>query len=276
MRHRPLLATSWNYSGILTALPYIITRLNNGTTYHVEVQARNRLQPPEFGHWSTMKTAIPVASTLTIVDAPAAPSTAGATSSSISISWSAVTGAAKYRVRYKTGSNDWSGPVDVAAATRYTATMLDASTTYRFEVGAYGNGTTHRADWGPWSTHLDASTNAAPVVSGCTTTLGAISGESSYEGSRTNECVSSNRPATRYARYYTFELVTAADLTIELVSSTDPYLYLMEGAGTSGTELAKNDDSRDDDLGYYNSRITYEAAAGTYTAEATSYGSTRT
>ena len=115
-------------------------------------------------------------------------------------------------------------------------------------------------------------------MSGCTTALGSIFGESSYEGSWTDECASSNRPTSspRYARYYTFELATAAEVTIELVSSTDPYLYLMSGAGTSGTELAKNDDSRDFAFGYSDSRITYEAAAGTYTAEATTYGSRRT
>ena len=248
---------------------------NIGLPYDIQLQARNSLQPPEFGHWAMVDPVTPVESTLPIVDAPAAPSKTGATSSSITISWTAVTGAAKYRVRYKTGTNAWN-TVEVAAATRYTAEMLDASTTYRFEVSAYGDGTTRRADWGAWSTHLDAATNAAPTVSGCTTTLGSISGESSYEGEWTSECVSSNRPGTRYARYFTFELATAAELTIELVSGTDPYLYLMEGAGTSGTELAKNDDSRDFAFGYRNSRITYEAAAGTFTAEATTYPSTST
>ena len=113
-------------------------------------------------------------------------------------------------------------------------------------------------------------------MSGCTTALGSISGTSTNEGSWTDDCVSSNRPGTRYARYFTFELATAAEVTIELVSVTDPYLYLMEGAGTSGAELAKNDDSRDNALGRYNSRIVYDAAAGTYTAEATTYGSMRT
>ena len=210
-----------------------------------------------------------------VVNAPATPTKTGATLSSITVSWAAVTGAAKYQVRYKTGTNDWN-TVEVAAGTRYKAEMLDATTTYRFEVSAYGDGTTFRTDWGAWSMHLDAATNAAPTVSGCTTTLGSISGESSYEGTWTDECVSSNRPSTRYARYFTLELATAAELTIELMSETDPYLYLMEGAGPSGTELAKNDDSRDFAFGYRNSRITYEAAARTYTAEATTYNSRRT
>ena len=276
VRHRTTAAAaSWNYSAPLTVSPYIIERLDNGTVYEVEVQARNSLQPPEFGHWSDVETTTPVAPTLPSVAAPGAPSKAGATSSSITVSWSAVTGAAKYQVRYKTGTNDWT-TVEVAAATRYTAQMLDASTTYRFEVSAYGDGATRRAGWGGWSMHLDASSDAAPTMSGCTTTLGSISGTSTLQGTWTDECVSSNRRGTRYARYFTFELATAAELTIELVSVTDPYLYLMEGAGTSGTELAKNDDSRDFAFGYSDSRITYEAAAGTYTAEATTYGSMRT
>ena len=243
VRHRARVtpAAEWNYSAPLTASPYVITRLTNGTTYRVEVQARNSLQPPEFGHWAMVDPVTPLESTLPVVDAPATPTKTGATSSSITVSWAAVTGAAKYQVRYKTGTNDWN-TVEVAAGTRYKAEMLDATTTYRFEVSAYGDGTTFRTDWGAWSMHLDAATNAAPTVSGCTTTLGSISGESSYEGTWTDECVSSNRPSTRYARYFTLELATAAELTIELMSETDPYLYLMEGAGPSGTELAKNDD----------------------------------
>ena len=275
VRHRATTATAWRYSIIIAASPYTITSLSNGTAYNVEVQARNNLQPPEFGHWAMVDPVTPVESTLPIVDAPRAPSKTGATSSSITISWTAVTGAAKYRVRYKTGTNAWN-TVEVAAGTRYTAEMLDASTTYRFEVSAYGDSTSFRAGWGAWSAYLDTATNAAPTVSGCTTSLGSISGTSTINGSWTNECVSSNRPTGRYARYFTFELATAAELTIELVSATDPYLFLMRGAGTSGTKLARNDDSRDSDFGRRNSRIVYDAAAGTYTAEATTYGPMRT
>ena len=272
VRHRTTAAAaSWNYSAPLTVSPYVIERLANGTVYEVEVQARNSLQPPEFGHWSDVETAEPVASTLPVVSAPAKPSKTGSTSSTITISWVAVIGAAKYQVRYKTGTNDWN-------TVRYTAQMLDASTTYRFEVSAYGDGTTFRAGWGAWSMHLAASTAAAPAMSGCTTGLGSISGTSTLQGTWTDECVSSNRRLTRYAKYFTFELATAtaAELTIELVSEIDPYLYLMAGAGTSGAVLAKNDDSQDFNLGRHNSRIVYEAAAGTYTAEATTYARTST
>ena len=240
------------------------------------MQARNSLQPPEFGHWSDVETATPVASTLPAVASPATPTKTAANSSSIAISWTAVTGAAKYRVRYKTGTNAWD-TVEVAAATQYNAVMLDASTTYRFEVSAYGDGTTRRPAWGAWSTQLEASTSAAAAVNGCITSLGAISGTSTLQGAWTDECVSSNRRlGTKYARYFSFQLATAAELTIELVSDEDPYLILMEGAGTSGTVRARNDDSGDDGLGHFNSRITYQATAGTYTAEATAYNSNTT
>ena len=51
VRHRTTAAAaSWNYSAPLTVSPYVIERLDNGTVYEVEVQARNSLQPPEFGH----------------------------------------------------------------------------------------------------------------------------------------------------------------------------------------------------------------------------------
>ena len=47
--------------------------------------------------------------------------------------------------------------------------MLNAPSTSNFEVSAYGNSITHRADWGAWSANLDTATNAAnadyPMVS---------------------------------------------------------------------------------------------------------------
>ena len=56
-------ASAWIYLGlrlvdavdaisVIAASPYTITSLVNWTAYHVEVQARNNLQPPEFGHWA--------------------------------------------------------------------------------------------------------------------------------------------------------------------------------------------------------------------------------
>ena len=90
-------------------------------------------------------------------------------------------------------------------------------------------------------------------------------------------CLSENRPsgeggqagANYYARFYTFTLDQASDVTISLTSSEDTVLYLMEGEGKGGTIVADNDDVSSGDR---NSRIEDQSlGTGTYTIEATTY-----
>ena len=89
----------------------------------------------------------------------------------------------------------------------------------------------------------------------------------SIGGQWTGDCASTNQ-AGSYARYYTFTLPTASEVTITLESSVDTFLYLLEGAGTVGAVVAENDDV---ESGNTNSQITEFLAAGTYTIEATTY-----
>ena len=92
-------------------------------------------------------------------------------------------------------------------------------------------------------------------------------------------CLSENRPIDSdrpsdgiyYARYYTFSLNRAAEVTIRLGSDADSYLYLLEGEGRHGAVLYKNDDI-DTDADNYNSRIAQTLQPGSYTIEATTYG----
>ena len=58
-------------------------------------------------------------------------------------------------------------------------------------------------------------------------------------------------------------------MRIDLVSATDPYLFLLQGAGSGGTVLNRDDDGGDS----LNSRISRSLSAGTYTVEATTYSS---
>ena len=73
----------------------------------------------------------------------------------------------------------------------------------------------------------------------------------------------------RYARFHTFTLDADSDVTINLSSTTDTYLYLRSGTSTDGSALLENDD--------YNyptttdSRIEERLDAGTYTIESTTY-----
>ena len=117
------------------------------------------------------------------------------------------------------------------------------------------------------------SIGGATAQSGCTQ---PISSDGDYSGSWTSGCLSENTPTgptsppsgTRYARFYTLTLSEDADIAIDLTSTTDPYLYLMQGTGTNGNVLYENDDVVS---GNTNSRISENLSAGDYTIEATTY-----
>ena len=97
-----------------------------------------------------------------------------------------------------------------------------------------------------------------------------LSPDGPVTGQWTSDCESATRGSS-YARYYTFTLTEASEVTITLESDTDPYLYLREGEAKSGDVVDENDDvvpGTDT-----NSRIQVTLVAGTYTIEATTYSS---
>ena len=141
-----------------------------------------------------------------------------------------------------------------------------ASGTYTVEATTYGSGTTGSFNL----TIATGSTGAAPPASGdCFQDIGTLTGSVTRTGSWTGACGSTHR-AGRYARFYAFTLDTQTAVQIDLTSSEDTYLYLLSGSDSDGTVIAENDDA--DGQGT-NSRITETLASGTYTVEATTYGS---
>ena len=103
--------------------------------------------------------------------------------------------------------------------------------------------------------------------------LATLSGDGAVSGEWSSSCESTTL-AGRYARYYSFTLTGGSDVTITLESSTDPYLYLREGAAKSGAVAHENDDivvGTNTD-----SRIQETLGAGTYTIEATTYSAGET
>ena len=73
----------------------------------------------------------------------------------------------------------------------------------------------------------------------------------------------------RYAAYNTFTLTQETEVSIDLTSSTDTYLYLLDSAD--------NIIAQDDDGGAsLNSKITRTLEAGTYTTESTTYNASAT
>ena len=103
-----------------------------------------------------------------------------------------------------------------------------------------------------------------------------IDGAGTYPGTWDDTCLSENTPTeptnppsgTRYARFYSFTLTEPSDVTINLTSTEDTYLYLMQGVRKSGAVLHENDDT---ESGNTNSRISESLPAGEYTIEATTY-----
>ena len=72
-----------------------------------------------------------------------------------------------------------------------------------------------------------------------------------------------------YSQYYTFTLEETAEVTVDLTSTVDPYLFLRSGDARSGDFLYENDDIQA--MANRNSRITATLPAGAYTIEATTY-----
>ena len=150
------------------------------------------------------------------------------------------------------------GAHTIEATTYHTAQTGEFSLTISLPQGSGGSGGSPPGSSGPGS----------PSEDGCEVDLNVLTSRVSRTGHWAFDCDSTNR-AGRYARYYTFTLRQEAELQIDVVSTEDPFAFLLEGAGKDGEVLAKNDDvAAGTDL---NSRISATLAAGRYTIEATTY-----
>ena len=110
----------------------------------------------------------------------------------------------------------------------------------------------------------------APPADPCVNDLGGFAPDrtETLTGTWAADCASENRLG-RHANFFSFTLEEATEVTIELASDEDTYLYLLEGMGRDGMALHENDDivpATDT-----NSRIQETLVAGTYTIEATTY-----
>ena len=120
------------------------------------------------------------------------------------------------------------------------------------------------------------SSGSGPRQSSCTvTSLGSISGTATRSGSWASDCDSVNRSG-KYARFYSFSVSEASDVQIDLESTDSPavdtYMYLLSGAGTSGSVVESDDDGGSG----RNSQIVRQLSAGSYTVEATTFLSATT
>ena len=149
----------------------------------------------------------------------------------------------------------------------YTVTGLTHDTEYDAQVRAV-----NAVDSGPWSATVTGTTAPPPVPTDpCVTALGTLTGTVTETGGWASGCESTNRSGS-YAHFYTFTLEEGAEVTIDLTSSEDTYLFLLRGAGRDGAQVQNNDDASNDTR---NSQIVETLAAGSYTVEATTYSGGR-
>ncbi|GHU60928.1 hypothetical protein FACS189445_1900 [Spirochaetia bacterium] len=170
-------AGSSQYAGTASSSPFAVTGLQPGTTYYFTVKAGND------AGWSAAST--PVSGVTTALPVPSGLSATAQSSSGMTISWNAVSGAASYKV-YRAGSS--AGPftnISTSSTTTYTDTGLTAGTTYWYKVSAV-NGT-EGAQSGAVSgitTALAAPTGlsvTAQSSSGMAVSWSAVTGAASYK-----------------------------------------------------------------------------------------------
>ena len=105
----------------------------------------------------------------------------------------------------------------------------------------------------------------------CITEMREIVGSVIVVGSWSSACLSTNSPNNRtyYARFYTFTLSAASEVTITLSSNaTAPYLFLREGAWTGGAIIRETGSAT-----ATTATITITLSAGSYTIEASTWES---
>ena len=145
-------------------------------------------------------------------------------------------------------------------------TVTLAAGSYTVEATTFRGGITGGFDL---SIEPEGAIPPTPVPGGCIQTMGPLVAAAIRHGSWTGECDSGNRPGS-HARYYSFTLDLEAEVQVDLTSSVDTYLYLLDGVGTGGTIMDQNDDV-EDGSGSTNSRINITLQPGEYTVEATTF-----
>ena len=120
-----------------------------------------------------------------------------------------------------------------------------------------------------------ATPSATPTsvagTSGDDACIERLAGNGSVNGSWMPACLTANSPDNRtyYARFYTFTLYAASEVTITLSSAdATPYLFLLDGEGTDGAVKQENGAANTT-----SATITATLQPGAYTIEASTYRS---
>ena len=214
--------------------------------------------------------------------APGRPGVASASDTNLGVSWSAPrtpsgTSINGYALQYReSGSGgNWIHQSVSGTDGAHTIENLTKDTTYEVQVRA-SNDSSGYGEWSQSGTGTPGYVPPPPPITGggggpvetdneCVDELGALAGAETRNGTWAAGCDSANRGGS-YARYYSFSLSVDTEVTIDLTSSVDTYLYLRQENATSGPALHENDNHQGSTSA---SQIQETLAAGTYTVEVT-------
>ena len=129
------------------------------TSYSLTVQASDGN-----GGTDTATVTVTLMEDLTLPTAPTGIQSTSQTQDSIDLSWTALTGAERYRLEYsRFYQYQWMLADDNISNTSITVGNLACDTSYDFRMSAYGDGATFLEDWGPFSFPVDFPTSLCPV-----------------------------------------------------------------------------------------------------------------
>ena len=160
-----------------TSTSHTAAGLTCGLTYYFRVSARGDGSP----YSTTFGTATSPVSrdtgTCPTAPAPTGLEAAASTATGISLSWTAVTDAAAYKMEQREGSTGpWTEVSSTITSTSHDVTGLTCNTTYYFRVSANGDGSPYSATFGSPSTgSVSRDTGVCPTTAPAPTGLGVSS-----------------------------------------------------------------------------------------------------
>lgn len=208
---------TWKYKNVATTKA-TITGLQPNTKYYYKVAPVARV----LGTYSSSK-----AITTDVKLAAPAGIKATKTSNSITVSWSAVSGAVKYKVGYSTDNKTWT--YKNTTNTKFTLTGLKANTKYYYKVLAINTGN------GTWSKTLNVTT--ASGFTGAAPSSTAVTYSATYSWKAVD---GADKYVVRYSldnkKTWKTATVSKTSYTVKLAKGSTCYIQV---AGISGNTVGK-------------------------------------
>jgi fibronectin type 3 domain-containing protein len=222
------------YVTTVSSTSHTVDGLTANTVYYFTVSSLN-----ETGESSPSAAVQGVTSAIPPLQAPTGLGVTGQTQNSISLSWTAVSGAAGYKVyRSSTGSEGSYGTGVAVASTSYTDTGLAASTSYYYRVTAYNDqGESAAASVSGTTASNDGTSQLPPPKPTGLVVSGASSGSVSlsWSGVSTANSYEVWRGNSKDGASAKIGTVTETSYTDYTVGAGAAYYYAVRAANASGS-----------------------------------------